>query len=148
MVAPDAGSAKPSTKVAKALGTELAIVNKVRPSRGVAEAMNVIGDVKGKSCVMFDDMIDTAGTICAAADALKKEGCKQVSVCATHGLFSANAIERIEKSGIDQVVVTDSIPGNGQNGGKIKVLPVADLFGEAIRRIHENESVSSLFEGL
>ena len=148
VVAPDAGSAKPSTKVAKALGTELAIVNKVRPKQGVAEAMNVIGDVKGKSCVMFDDMIDTAGTICAAAGALKKEGCKQVFVCATHGLFSANAIDRIEKSGIDQVVVTDSIAGNDQNGGKIKVLSVADLFGEAIRRIHENESVSSLFRGL
>ena len=145
VVAPDAGSAKSSTKVSKDLNAELAIVNKARPEAGLAEAMNVIGEVKGKNCVMFDDMIDTAGTICAAADALKKEGCKSVSVCATHGLFSGPALERIEKSGIDFVVVTDSIPGNGKRGEKIKVLPVADLFGEAIKRIHLNESVSDLF---
>ena len=127
------------------MAAELAIVNKARPEAGVAEAMNVIGDVKGKNCVIFDDMIDTAGTICAAADALKKEGCKSVSVCATHGLFSGPAIERIEKSGIDFVVVTDSIPKNDKRGKKIKVLPVADLLGEAIKRIHLNESLSDLF---
>jgi len=148
VVAPDAGSAKNSTKVAKALETDLAIINKSRPAQGIAEALNIIGDVNGKNCVMFDDIIDTAGTICAAADALKKEGCKQVFVCAAHGIFSGPALERIEKSGIDQVIVTDSIPGNGERGKKIKVLPVADLFGEAITRIHENKSVSSLFKGL
>jgi len=145
VVAPDAGSAKSSTKVSKDLGTELAIVNKARPAAGVAESIGVIGNVNGKNCVMFDDMIDTAGTICAAADALKKDGCKSVSVCATHGLFSGPAIERIEKSGIDFVVVTDSIPGNGRRSEKITVLPVADLLGEAIKRIHLNESVSNLF---
>ncbi len=145
VVAPDAGSAKSSTKVSKDLNAELAIVNKARPEAGVAEAINVIGKVKGKNCVMFDDMIDTAGTICAAANALKKEGCKSVSVCATHGLFSGPALERIEKSGIDFVVVTDSIPGNNKKAEKIKVLPVADLLGEAIKRIHLNESVSDLF---
>ena len=145
VVAPDAGSTKSSTKVSKDLKAELAIVNKARPKAGVAEAMNVIGNVKSKNCIIFDDMIDTAGTICAAADALKKEGCKSVSVCATHGLFSGPALERIEKSGIDSVVVTDSIPGNLEKGGKITVLPVADLLGEAIKRIHLNESVSGLF---
>ena len=145
VVAPDAGSAKSSTKVSKDLNALLAIVNKARPEAGVAEAMNVIGDVKGKNCVMFDDMIDTAGTICAAADALKKRDCKSVSVCATHGLFSGPAIERIEKSGIDFVVVTDSIPGNSKKSEKIKVLSVADLLGEAIKRIHLNESISDLF---
>jgi len=148
VVAPDAGSAKNSTKAAKALGTELAIINKSRPSQGVAEALNVIGEVRGKNCVIFDDMIDTAGTICAAADALKKEGCKSVFVCATHGLFSGPAIERIEKSGIDEVIVTDTIDGNGNKCKKIKVLETADLFGEAIKRIHNNESVSSLFKGI
>lgn len=145
VVAPDAGSAKSSTKVSKDLNAELAIINKARPKAGVAEAINVIGDVKGKNCVMFDDMIDTAGTICAAADALKKKDCKSVSVCATHGLFSGPALERIEKSGIDFVVVTDSIPGNAKKSEKIKVLSVADLLGEAIKRIHLNESVSDLF---
>jgi len=145
VVAPDAGSAKSSTKVSKDLGAELAIVNKARPEAGVAEVMNIIGNVKGKNCVMFDDMIDTAGTICAAADTLKKEGCKSVSVCATHGLFSGPALERIEESGIDFVVVTDSIPRTGKRSEKIKVLPVADLLGEAIKRIHLNESVSDLF---
>ncbi len=145
VVAPDAGSAKSSTKVSKDLGAELAIVNKARPEAGVAEVMNVIGNVKGKNCVIFDDMIDTAGTICTAADALKKEGCKSVSVCATHGLFSGPALERIKESGIDFIVVTDSIPRNGKRSEKIKVLPVADLLGEAIKRIHLNESVSDLF---
>ena len=148
VVAPDAGSAKKSTKVAKALGAELAIINKARPKPGEAEALSVIGNVEGKDCVIFDDMIDTAGTICAAADLLKKEGGKSVFVCATHGLFSGPAIERIEKSGIDEVIVADTIEGNRQRGGKIRVLPVADLLGEAMKRIHLNESVTSLFEGI
>jgi len=146
VVAPDAGSAKNSTRVAKALEVELAIINKIRPRQGVAEAMHVIGDVKGKDCVLFDDMIDTAGTICAAADALKKNGCKSVSVCATHGIFSNPAIERIEKSGIDEVVITDTISGNGNKCKKIKCIGTAGLFGEAIERIHSNKSVSSLFK--
>lgn len=147
VVAPDAGSAKNSTKVSKILGVGLAIVNKMRPEAGVAEAMNVIGDVKGKNCVMFDDMIDTAGTICAAADALKKEGCRKVFVCATHGIFSGPAFDRIEKSGIDAVFVTDTIPEEGSGSKKITVLGVAGLFARSIERIHRNESVSSLFDG-
>ncbi len=148
VVAPDAGSAKNGTKIAKALGTELAIINKARPKAGVAEAMHVIGEVKGKNCVMFDDMIDTAGTICAAADALKKNDCKEVFVCVSHGLFSGPAFERIEKSGIDSVVVTDSIPQNKDKSKKLDILSVAGLFAKAIKRIHSNESVSSLFEGI
>ena len=147
VVAPDAGSAKNSTKVSKALGVGLAIVNKMRPKAGVAEALNIIGEVKGKNCVMFDDMIDTAGTICASADALKKSGCKNVFVCSTHGIFSGPAFERIEKSGIDAVLVTDTIPQAELKSGKISVLSVASLFARAIGRIHKNESVSSLFDG-
>ncbi len=148
VVAPDAGSAKNGTKIAKALGTELAIINKARPKAGVAEAMHVIGDAKGKNCVMFDDMIDTAGTICAAANALKENGSEKVFVCASHGLFSGPAFERIEKSGIDAVVVTDSIPQEGGKSKKMSILTVAGLFAKAINRIHSNESVSSLFDGI
>jgi len=146
VVAPDAGAAKNVTKIAKALNSPLAIINKSRPKENVAEALNIIGDVKGKQCVIFDDMIDTAGTISVGAKALKKEGATKVIVCATHGIFSGPAIERIEEAPFDEVVVTDSIPANGNKSKKIKVLSIAKLVGEAIRRTHCNESVSSLFE--
>ncbi|MCX6798928.1 MAG: ribose-phosphate pyrophosphokinase [Candidatus Diapherotrites archaeon] len=147
VVAPDAGSAKNSTKVANKLGVDVAIINKARPKHGEAKALNIIGDVKGKNCVMFDDMIDTAGTICAAADILSEEGGKKIIVCASHGLFSGPAVERIEKCAIDQVIVTDTVPGNGaRKCKKISVLGVSDLFGEAIKRIHNNESITALFE--
>lgn len=147
VVAPDAGSAKKNSKIAKQLNVELVIVNKSRPEHGKAEALHLIGEAKGKNCLIFDDMIDTAGTICAAADALKKAGSEKVIVCATHGLFSGQAFERIEKSGIDFVIITDSIPQQENENAKIKVLSVAELLGEAVKRTHSNESISSLFDG-
>jgi ribose-phosphate pyrophosphokinase len=109
--------------------------------------MNVIGDVSGRTCILQDDIIDTAGTICKAAVALKEAGAEQVLACAVHGVFSGPAIERIERSPLDQMVVTNSVPlrGDGQNCKKIIVLSVARLLGQAIRNIHEETSVSSLF---
>jgi ribose-phosphate pyrophosphokinase len=144
VLAPDAGSAKKATKAARKMGVELAIVNKNRPGHGKAEALHLIGDVRGKDCVIFEDMIDTGGTICAAAAAVKKAGCSSVTVYATHGIFSGNALEKIGESAIDRVVVTNSIPQHGQCK-KLGVTDISDLLGEAIKRAHANESISSLF---
>jgi len=146
VLAPDAGSAKKSTKAARMLGVDLAIVNKRRPKHGEVQALNIIGDVKGKDCFIFEDMIDTGGTICAAAKAVKDEGAASVTVCAAHGIFSKNALEKIDKSAIDKVIVTNSIPQKPCK--KLELLDVSDLLGESIKRIHNNESISSLFEGL
>lgn len=145
VLAPDAGSAKKSTKAAKRLGIELAIVNKRRPKPGQAEAVSLIGDVKGKDCIIFEDMIDTGGTICAAAEIVKKAGASSVTVCATHGIFSGDALRKIEESAIDRVIVTNSIPKQN-HCKKLEMLDVSDLLGEAIKRIHNNESISNLFE--
>jgi len=146
VLAPDAGSAKKSTKAARLLGVDLAIVNKHRPKHGEVEAVSLIGDVKGKDCVVFEDMIDTGGTICAAAKSVKEAGAVSVTVCAAHGIFSANALERIEKSEIDRVFVTNSIPLAVVGSRKLEVVDISDLLGEAIKRIHNNESISCLFE--
>ncbi len=146
VLAPDAGSAKKATKAARLLGVEAAIVNKRRPKPGVAEVLNLIGDVKGKDCVMFEDMIDTGGTICAAAEAVKKAGASSVLVCAGHGIFSDAALQKIDESAIDRVIVTNSIPQEGKKSKKLQVMDVSDLLGESIKRIHGNESISSLFE--
>ena len=148
VVAPDAGAAKNSTKIASRLGTELAIVNKVRAKHNQAEVCHIIGDVKGKNCVLFDDLIDTAGTVCCVAEALKEAGAKEIIVCATHGLFSGNAIQKISSAPISEVIVTDSIPQekNIKGSEKIKIVQIAGLIGEAIKRSHRNESISCLFE--
>jgi len=146
VLAPDAGSAKKATKAARKLGTGLAIVNKRRPKHGEAEAVHLIGEVKGRDCVVFEDMIDTGGTIRAAAKAVKEQGASSVTVFATHGIFSGNALQKIEESQIDKVVVTNSIPQETKNWKKLKVMDISDLLGESIRRIHNNESVSSLFK--
>ncbi len=146
VLAPDAGSAKKSTKAAGILGTGLAIANKRRPKHGEAEVVSLIGDVKGKDCFIFEDMIDTGGTIRAAAKSVKEAGANSVSVFATHGIFSGNALEKIEESQIDKVVVSNSIPHSPK--GKLEVIDISSLLGESIKRIHSNESVSSLFEGL
>ncbi|MDD5147970.1 MAG: ribose-phosphate pyrophosphokinase [Candidatus ainarchaeum sp.] len=148
VVAPDAGAAKNSTKIAEKLGTELAIVNKKRAKHNEAEAAHIIGEVEGRNCVLFDDMIDTAGTICGVAEAIKKAGAKEIMVCASHGLFSGQALERISKAPISEVIVTDSIPQEAHQKalGKIKVVSIADLVCEAIKRTHQNESISCLFE--
>jgi len=144
VLAPDAGSAKKSTKAAQKLGVDLAIVNKRRPKHGEVEAVNLIGEVKGKDCFVFEDMIDTGGTICAAAASVKKAGAKSVTVCAAHGIFSKNALQKIEESAIDKVIVSNSIPQ--QEKGKLEILDVSDLLAESIKRIHSNESISGLFD--
>jgi ribose-phosphate pyrophosphokinase len=147
IVSPDAGGAERARAYAKRLDAELAVVDKRRSEDGTAEVMNVIGDVSGRTCILQDDIIDTAGTIQKAAVALKEAGAERVLACAVHGVLSGPAIERIERSPIDQLIVTNSIPlqSAGQQCKKIVVLPVGRLLGQAIRNIHEETSVSSLF---
>jgi ribose-phosphate pyrophosphokinase len=147
MVSPDAGGAERARAYAKRLGAELAVVDKRRTEDGTAEVMNVIGDVRGRTCILQDDIIDTAGTIQKAAIALKENGAERVLACAVHGVLSGPAIDRIEKAPLDQLIVTNSIPLSeaGQKCKKIVVLSVARLLGQAIRNIHEETSVSSLF---
>jgi ribose-phosphate pyrophosphokinase len=145
-VSPDAGGVERARAFAKRLNATLAIIDKRRAAPNVSEVMNIIGDVEGKSAVLLDDMIDTAGTMVQSAEALAKKGAKRVFACATHAVLSGPAIERLEKSVIGQLVVTNSIPLREKAAcAKIKVLSVAPLLGEAIKRIHFNDSVSSLF---
>jgi len=147
MVSPDAGGVERTRAYAKRLDADLAIIDKRRERANVAQAMNVIGDVRGKKAILIDDMVDTAGTLCAAAEILMQSGAEEVYACCSHGVLSGPAIERLEKSQIKQLVVTNSVPlrGAAKECGKIKVLSVAPLLGEAIRRIHLDDSVSSLF---
>jgi len=147
IVSPDAGGAERARAYAKRLDAELAIIDKRRSEDGTAEVMNVIGDVAGRTCILQDDIIDTAGTIVKAAAALKANGAARVFACAVHGVLSGPAIDRIEKSPLDQMIVTNSIPlrEEAQQCKKIVVLSVARLLGQAIRNIHEETSVSSLF---
>jgi ribose-phosphate pyrophosphokinase len=147
IVSPDAGGAERARAYAKRLDAELAVVDKRRSEDGSAEVMNVIGDVDGRTCILQDDIIDTAGTIQKAASALKAAGAERVLACAVHGVLSGPAIDRIEKSPVDQLVVTNSIPlrDEGQACKKVVVLSVARLLGQAIRNIHEETSVSTLF---
>jgi ribose-phosphate pyrophosphokinase len=147
IVSPDAGGAERARAYAKRLGAELAVVDKRRTEDGTAEVMNVIGGVSGRTCILQDDIIDTAGTIQKAATALKDNGAERVLACAVHGVLSGPAIERIERSPLDQLIVTNSIPLSpaAQQCKKIVVLSVARLLGQAIRNIHEETSVSSLF---
>jgi ribose-phosphate pyrophosphokinase len=147
IVSPDAGGAERARAYAKRLDAELAVIDKRRTEDGTAEVMNVIGDVTGRTCIIQDDIIDTAGTIQKAAIALKNAGAEKILACAVHGVLSGPAIERITNSPVDQLVVTNTIPlrGEAQNCRKIVVLSVARLLGQAIRSIHEETSVSSLF---
>jgi ribose-phosphate pyrophosphokinase len=147
IVSPDAGGAERARAYAKRLDAELAIVDKRRSEDGTAEVMNVIGDVQGRTCILQDDIIDTAGTIQKASIALKDAGAERVMACAVHGVLSGPAIQRIEDSPLDQLIVTNSVPlrGEAERCGKIRVLTVARLLGQAIRNIHEETSVSSLF---
>jgi ribose-phosphate pyrophosphokinase len=147
IVSPDAGGAERARAYAKRLDAELAVVDKRRTEDGTAEVMNVIGDVKGRTCILQDDIIDTAGTIQKASSALKEAGAERVLACAVHGVLSGPAIDRIEKSPLDQLIVTNTIPlsAEAQQCKKIVVLSVARLLGQAIRNIHEETSVSSLF---
>src|SRR6202163_4532113 len=147
MVSPDAGGAERARAYAKRLDAELAIIDKRRSDDGTAEVMNVIGDVEGRTCILQDDIIDTAGTITKGASALKENGAARVIACAVHGVLSGPAVERIEKSPIDKLIVTNTIPLSASAAGcnKIVVLSVARLLGQAIKSIHEETSVSSLF---
>jgi ribose-phosphate pyrophosphokinase len=147
LVSPDAGGAERARAYAKRLDAELAIIDKRRTDDGTAEVMNVIGDVDGRTCILQDDIIDTAGTITKGAQALKDNGAARVLACAVHGVLSGPAIKRIEESPIDTLIVTDTIPLSpaGVACTKIVVLTVARLLGQAIKSIHEETSVSSLF---
>jgi ribose-phosphate pyrophosphokinase len=148
VVSPDAGGAERARAYAKRLGAELAIIDKRRSSEtGIAEIMHVIGDVRGRTCVLQDDIIDTAGTIVKAAQALRDNGAASIIACAVHGVLSGPALDRIESSALEKLVVTNTIPLTDACAGssKITCLSVARLLGQAIRSIHEETSVSSLF---
>ena len=148
IVSPDAGGAERARAYAKRLNAELAIIDKRRSDDGTAEVMNVVGDVAGRTCIIQDDIIDTAGTIVKAAIALKENGAERVIACAVHGVLSGPAIERLEGAPIEQVVITNTIPlhsDRARSCTKIKQLSVARLLGQAIRSINEETSVSSLF---
>ncbi len=147
MVSPDAGGVERTRAFAKRLGADMAIIDKRRERANVCAAMNVIGDVKGKTAILLDDMVDTAGTLCSAADILIERGAREVHACCSHGVLSGPAIERLEASKIKTLVITDSIPlrDKVRNCTKIKVLSIAELIGNAISCIHSEDSVSSLF---
>jgi len=150
VVSPDVGNMKIASEYAAYLGGDLAIVHKRRVSGSEVEAQEIIGDVRGRNILMFDDIISTAGTICSAATLIKERGAEKVYVGATHGIFAAQALDRLSQAPIDQVVVTNTIPQNetSKKIGNIKVLSVAAMLGEAIKRIHRNESVSNLFNNI
>jgi ribose-phosphate pyrophosphokinase len=146
-VSPDAGGVERTRAYSKRLGASLAIIDKRRERANVSEVVNLIGEVKGKDCIIIDDIIDTAGTLCGAAQALADKGAKRVVACATHGVLSGPAVQRIAESPLTEVVVSDSIalPEPAKACSKIKQLSLARLLGEAIKRIHSSDSVSSLF---
>ncbi len=147
IVSPDAGGVERARAFAKRLGATLAIIDKRRPQPNESNIMNIIGDIEGKTALLLDDMVDTAGTLTQAANALLKEGAKKVVACCTHPVLSGTAVEKINQSALEELVVTDTIPlrEDAQACKKILVLSVAGLLGEAIKRIHNNDSVSSLF---
>jgi ribose-phosphate pyrophosphokinase len=148
VVSPDVGGVVRARAIAKRLDdADLAIIDKRRPRANVSEVMNIIGEVEGKSCVLVDDMVDTAGTLCHAAKALKDHGAKRVVAYITHPVLSGPAVDRIEASALDELVVTDTIPlrENAQACRKIRQLSVAGLLAETMRRIRDEESVSSLY---
>ena len=147
VVSPDVGGVVRARALAKRLGVDLAIIDKRRPKANVATVMNIIGDVDGRSCVLIDDMVDTANTLCKAADALKEQGAVAVRAYCTHPVLSGEAVTRINASTMDEVVVTNTIPLSdaAADCDKIRQLSVAHLLGESIRRITVSDSVSSLF---
>lgn len=147
VVSPDVGGVLRARVMAKQLNTDLAIIDKRRPKANVAEVMNIIGDVEGRTCVIMDDMVDTANTLCKAAQALKAQGALRVLAYATHPVLSGEAVKRIEESDLDELVVTDTIPLSiaAQANSKIRVVPIAGMLAETIRRISNEASVSTLF---
>lgn len=148
VVAPDVGGVVRARAIAKQIGDlDLAIIDKRRPRANETEVMSVIGDVSGKTCIIVDDIVDTAGTLCTAAAALKEEGAEKVVAYITHAVFSGNAIEKISNSALDEIVVTDTIPLNekAQGCSKIHQLSLANLLAESIRRVSNEESISAMF---
>jgi ribose-phosphate pyrophosphokinase len=147
VVSPDAGGTERARAFAKRLDAGLAIIDKRRSGPNVSEVMNIIGEVEGQICIIIDDMIDTAGTLCQASQALMEKGAAEVYACATHPVLSGPALERINQSSLKEVFVTNSIPtlDKAKNCSRLRQLSVAELLAEAIRRIHGDESVSSLF---
>ncbi len=147
IVSPDIGGVVRARAIAKRLGCELAIIDKRRPKPNMAKVMNIIGEVEDKICILVDDMIDTAGTLCAASTALMEWGAKEVNAYCVHPVLSGNAIQNIENSDINELVVTDTIPLEEEalNCKKIRQLSVAEMLGETIRRIANRESVSSMY---
>ena len=146
IISPDTGGAERARFFAKQLNIEMGIIDKRREKANQSEVMNIVGDVKNKDCILLDDMIDTGGTICKAAQALINEGANSVRAGATHGVFSNQALQRLQESCIEEVLITDtiSIPEE-KRIPKLKVLSVASLIGEAVQRIHDEKSISSLF---
>lgn len=145
IVAPDVGSLKMARSYSKRLGAGLAFIDKRRPRQNEAEVMNIIGEISGKNILMVDDMIDTAGTLTNAAKALRERGAKKIIAACTHPILSGPAYQRIEDSPIDSVIVTDTVPLQ-RPSDKIHVLSVATIFADAIRRIHTDDTISSLFD--
>ena len=148
IISPDAGGVERARATAKKVGASLAIIDKRRSKPNEAEVMNIIGDIKNKHTLILDDMVDTAGTLTKAANAIIKMGAKSVSACCTHPVLSGFAVDKINNSALEELVVTDTIPLNSHaiKSAKIKVLSIAELFTEAIKRINSNDSVSSLFD--
>ncbi len=147
VVSPDVGGVVRARAIAKRLGTELAIIDKRRPRANIAKVMNIIGDVEGKNCVMVDDMVDTAGTLCTAAGALKERGARRVVAYCVHPVLSGPAIDNICNSELDELVVTDTIPlsTTAQQCDRIRQLSVSQMLAETIRRMAQGESVSSMY---
>ena len=147
VVSPDVGGVVRARALAKRLESDLAIIDKRRPKANVSEVMNIIGEVSGRTCVIMDDMVDTAGTLCKAAQALKDHGAMRVMAYCTHAVLSGGAVERIVNSSLDELVVTDTIPlrEDAAKSGRIRQLSVASLLAETINRISRSDSVSSLF---
>ncbi len=149
VVSPDIGGVVRARAIAKQLDdADLAIIDKRRPQANEAQVMNIIGDVSGRTCLLVDDMVDTAGTLCKAAEALKKNGAEKVVAYCTHAVLSGKAIDTIDASTLDELVVTDTIPLNGAAGecSRIRQLTIADLLAESMRRVSNEESISALFE--
>jgi len=149
VVSPDVGGVVRARAMAKRLGdVDLAIIDKRRPQANVSQVMHIIGDVEGKTCLLIDDMVDTAGTLCKAADALKEHGAEKVYAYITHPVLSGPAIENIASSTLDELIVTDTIPlsDKAKNCGKIRQLTISGLLAESIRRISNEESISALFD--
>lgn len=148
VVSPDIGGVVRARAVAKKLNVDLAIIDKRRPAANVAQVMHIIGDVADRTCLIVDDMVDTAGTLCKAADALKEHGASRVVAYSTHPVLSGPAIENIETSNLDSLVVTDTIPLSeaAKNCGKIRQLSMAKLLAESIRRVSNEESISAMFD--